>query len=351
MSGAKFMIPMMAADVAMMIDASHEIDYKSAAQQRQEAAEEERQNRLADTRNVCLVEMRDAYVMLQERNALEPQELARLRAECEAVHQALEAAQSDRAIRAVAAQIPALIYNVRRSVAEHRDQEAWTNRQAEEEERRRLLRVQRMAIQHASTELHALIVGLQADPMATRWHRQGIAALGTRIEGVVGSEQAPLFLEEAYRRAARMIAEAKAAQLKADRRDYIARSIMQSLAGIGFLVTDPTAEHPEHPASAQIVCAANAAGKSIAVSVPVEGEVWYEVDGYTKTTEATVEGGTALACDEGEQVLNEMHERLNAEFHVEASALWWQDKDPQRILRKAESLPTVAPPHGRERVE
>jgi hypothetical protein len=347
MSGAKFMIPMMAVDVAMMIDASHEIDYKSASQRRHEAAEEERQNRLADTRNVCLVEMRDAYVMLQERGALEPAEKARLRAECDTVHQALEAAQSDRAIREIAARIPDLIFQVSCAVTQHRDQAAWAAQQARQEEERRL-RVQRIAVQQASTELHALIVGLQADPMATRWHRQGIVSLGAQIERVVGSEQATSFLEEANRRAVTLITEAKAAQLKADRRDYIARSIMQSLTGMGFLVTDPTPEHPEHPASAQIVCAANAAGKSIAVSVPVEGEVWYEVDGYTKTTEATVEGGTALACDEGEQVLNEMHARLNAEFHVEASELQWEDKDPQRVLRKAESLPTVAPAYGRE---
>jgi hypothetical protein len=349
MSGAKFMLPMLAADAMMVIDAQNEIAFKTAAQLRREAAQEERERRLDDTRNVCLVEMRDAYVMLQERDALEPQEVVRLRAECEAVRSALEAAPTDRAIREVATRIPDLIYHVRRAVAEHRDQAAWTSRQAAEEQQRRL-REQRMEIQRASTELHALIVGLQADPMVTRWHQSGITRLGEQIASVAGSEQATPFLEEANRRAAAMITEAKAAQLKADQRDYIARGIMQSLAGMGFLVTDPTAEHPEHPASAKIVCAANAAGKSIAVSVPVEGEVWYEIDSYTKTTEATVGGGTALACDEGEQVLTEMHARLNEEFHVETGEIWWEDKDPQRVLRRAESLPATVPTQSRERI-
>lgn len=349
MSGAKFVIPMLAADVVMMLAVANDDAFKSAAQTRQEAAEEARQSRLADTRNACLVEMRDAYVMLQERDALEPQEGVRLRAECEAVRTALEAAPTDRAIREVAARIPGLIYQVRRAIIEHRDQAAWATRQAEEERQRRL-REQRIAIQQASTELHALIVGLQADPMVTRWHRHGILRLGAEIESVAGSEQATSFLEAANRRAATMIAEAKAAQLKADQRDYIARGIMQSLAGMGFLTTEPTAEHPEHPATAQIVRAANAAGKSIAVSVPVEGEVWYEIDGYMKTTETTLGGETALACDEGEKVLNEMHARLNQEFQVETGEIWWEDKDPQRLLRKAESLPATVPTQGRERV-
>lgn len=348
MSGAKFVIPMLAADVAMMIAASNETAFKSAAQRRHEAADEERQNRLEEVRNVCLVEMRDAYVMLQERDALEPQAVVRLRAECDAVRIELDTATSDRAIHAAAVRIPDLIYQVRRAVAEHRDQAAWAMRQAVEEEERRL-RVQRFATQHASTELHALIVGLQADPMVMRWHGHAIAGLGTEVARVAGSEEATPFLQTANRRAAALITEAKAAQLKADQRDYIARGIMQSLTDMGFLVTDPTAEHADHPASAKIVCAANAAGKSIAVSVPIEGEVWYEIDGYTRTTETTVGGETALACDEGEKVLNEMHARLNEEFHVETGEIWWEDKDPQRILRKAESLPTTAPTQSRER--
>ncbi len=349
MSGAKFMIPMLAADMAMMIDSMNDENFKTAAQRRHEAAEEERQRRVDETRNVCLIEMRDAYVLLQDRNALEPQEVARLRAECDAVRRALEAAPNDRAIREVAIRIPELLYQVRRAMAAHQDQATWAMRQAEAEEQRRQ-REQRMAIQRASTELHALQVGLLADPMLMRWHAQSIAQLGVEIERVVGSEQALPFLEEANQHTVTMIAEAKAAQSKADKRDYIARGIMQSLADMGFLVTDPTAEHPDHPASAKIVCAANSAGKSIAVSVPVEGEVWYEIDGYLKTTEATVGGETALACDEGEKVLTEMHARLNTEFHVEASEIWWEDKDPQRLLRKAESLPASVPTQSREHV-
>jgi len=349
MSGAKFMLPMLAADVMMVIDAQNEISFKTAAERRRDAAEEERQRRLDDTRNACLVEMRDAYVMLQARDALEPQEVVRLRAECEAVRTALEAAPTDKAIREVATRIPDLIYQVRRAIAEHQDRAVWAQRQAEEDQQRSL-RQQRMEIQRVSTELHALIVGMQADPMVTRWHRHGITRLGAEIEQVVGSEQAMPFLEEANRRAATMITEAKAAQLKADQRDYIARGIMQSLANMGFLVTDPAAEHPEHPATAKIVRAANASGKSIAVSVPVEGEVWYEIDGYMKTTEATVGGENALACDEGEQVLTEMHAKLTEEFHVETSEIWWEDKGPQRILRRAESLPATAPSQRRENV-
>ena len=85
--------------------------------------------------------------------------------------------------------------------------------------------------------------------------------------------------------------------------------------------------------------ASSGSGKSVLVSVPVEGEVWYEVDGYTKTTSAGISGDVTLACDEGERVLQEMHTRLDEEFNVEMSEIWWEGKDPNRNLRRADVLP------------
>jgi hypothetical protein len=115
---------------------------------------------------------------------------------------------------------------------------------------------------------------------------------------------------------------------------------------MGFVVSDPQDEYPDHPATAKILQAASASGKAIFVSVPVEGQVWYEVDGYTKTTQTSVTGDITLACDEGERVLNEMHARLEAEFQVGMSEIWWEGKDPNRTLRRADALPASAGASG-----
>ncbi len=64
---------------------------------------------------------------------------------------------------------------------------------------------------------------------------------------------------------------ANQAQLKANQRDYVVQSIAESLQQMGFTITYQEAEHPEHPASAIILGAATNSGKSVSVSVPVEG--------------------------------------------------------------------------------
>lgn len=193
---------------------------------------------------------------------------------------------------------------------------------------------------HALTELKALLAGLQADPIVVRWHARALADLATRIAEAEADESAATLLPDALAHAECLVAEANAAQIKADQRDYIARGIAQSLAEMGFVVSAPQAEYPDHPATAQLLTAASAAGKSIAVSVPMEGQVWYEVDGFHQSTESAVGGGEAVVCDEAEQVLEEMHTRLEEEFQVQFSKIWWPGKDPEHRLRRADELPS-----------
>jgi len=204
---------------------------------------------------------------------------------------------------------------------------------------------QKAAAEQAIGELEDLIIGLKADPVALRWQTHLIDELATQLQtgiAAVAAEQfdkPALILAAAKTQETEIIATANADQIQADQRDYIAKSIAESLAEMGFFVDEPQLEYPDYPKTVLILKAATNSGKGISISVPVEGEVWYNVDGYSKTTEATVGGGTAAVCDEAENVLKEMHDRLGAEFGINMSELTWEGKDPDRIIRKADDLP------------
>lgn len=146
-------------------------------------------------------------------------------------------------------------------------------------------------------------------------------------------------LTQAQTQSENIIKTASEAQLKAEQRDYIADSIAQSLEEMGFNLVYRQAEHPDHPASAIILGAATNSGKGISVSVPVEGEIYYDIDGYTKTSTTNVNGQVTASCDEAEGAIAELHELLQAEFGINMSELWWEGKDPDRIIRKADELP------------
>jgi hypothetical protein len=194
-------------------------------------------------------------------------------------------------------------------------------------------------------QLQSLIAGLQADPVVMRWQGPQLAELvgyqeqsqqaiaAEKFQGVAD------FLRRSETLQEEMIANANAAQLQADQRDYIADSIASSLEELGFNVVYRQAEHADHPASAVIMGAVTPAGKGISVSVPVDGEVFYDVDGYSKQTVAVVGGGQAVVCDEAEQVIDEMHDFLAAQFGIQMGELNWEGKNPQRQLRQADSLP------------
>lgn len=203
-------------------------------------------------------------------------------------------------------------------------------------------------------ELVALIAGLEADPVVMRWQADEVATLQQQAQAAqqaIVTEQfdqvAPL-LKAAQEQAQEIVAIANAAQLKADQRDYIANSIAQTLEEMGFGLRYRQPEH-DHPASAILIGAATNSGKGICVSVPVEGEVLYDVEGYAKQTAAAVGGGTAAVCDEAEQVITEMHQVLADQFGVQMSELTWEGKDPNRQLRKADALPSSQPARSRTR--
>jgi hypothetical protein len=200
----------------------------------------------------------------------------------------------------------------------------------------------------------ALIEGLAADPMVMRWAMHSVdelrQALAEAEQAVAqGDYSSASGLSERVRsEEAALVKKANAAQIKADQRDYIANSIRQVLDNMGFFVGALREEHSGHPATALLLEARNAGGNGINVSIPYDGEVWYDIEGYPKHTVSKVGGGTAAVCDEAEQVIEEMHDILEDEFQVEMGELMWEGKDPDRILRSADELPKSGESEERE---
>ncbi|MBF0548014.1 MAG: hypothetical protein HQM08_26490 [Candidatus Riflebacteria bacterium] len=208
------------------------------------------------------------------------------------------------------------------------------------------LKQRKYASEEVCDELKSMIEGLKTDPMIMLWQPQIIADLESRLSeawSAVSLEQfevPQVILGEVTQLISDIIKNVNTCQIKADQRKYIANGIAHTLCEMGFTVASPVEEHPGHPATALIIHADNPLGKAVDVSVPIDSQVWYSVDGYPKTSEAIVGGGTAAVCDEAENVLNEMHRNLESEFGIKMSNLFWEGKDPNRTLRRKDELPT-----------
>lgn len=195
-------------------------------------------------------------------------------------------------------------------------------------------------------KIQDLVTGLKADPAVMRWHSHTMVQLDNELKlakQTIASEQfdQPNHIwAKVQAQEKQIVEEANTAQLKADKRDYITQSIVATLQDMGFGILSIENEHAGHPSSAKIFTA-TAAGRAISVSVPVEGQVWYDVDGYSKNTVASVADGSPVAiCDEAEAVLIEMHTALQQAFGIQMGEILWKDKNPNRINRTATDLPT-----------
>ncbi|MEL7039568.1 MAG: hypothetical protein AAFO04_28750 [Cyanobacteria bacterium J06592_8] len=196
-------------------------------------------------------------------------------------------------------------------------------------------------------QLQITLAGLKADPVVMRWQAGVVQDLETQINQAKvaiangQTQQVISLLSNSQQQTQAIVEAANTAQLQAEQRDYIADSIAETLQEMGFNITFHQSEHPDHPASATILGATTQTGKGISVSVPIAGQVYYDVDGYVKQSAATVDGsGTAAVCDEAEQMLTEMHAGLEEKFGVKMGEVLWEGKDPNRILRQADRLPT-----------
>ena len=113
---------------------------------------------------------------------------------------------------------------------------------------------------------------------------------------------------------------------------------------MGFVVQagSPLLEYPGDPASASIIQAQRLGGGAIAVSVPQEGEIWYDVDGYPMRVETNSDGREVRSCDEAQEQIEQLHLAMEKTFGIQMGELMWEGRDPDRIRKAADRLPDSA---------
>ncbi|MBZ0214771.1 MAG: hypothetical protein K8H99_13300 [Nitrospirae bacterium] len=203
----------------------------------------------------------------------------------------------------------------------------------------------------AVAEAEALLEGLKADQVTSRWTSPRYADVQTAIDASKRSvsnedfDEPVAMLSRVQEYARSWERTAQTAQLEADKRDYIVQSLQQSLESMGF-VTALEDETPAHPATSKLIRSASPSGRRIYASIPFSGEVQYNVDGYPIRDESTSSGDPSTSCDEAMQELLKLHD-IVAQFGVEMGEINWDGKDPDRILRKADELPRSGQERGR----
>ncbi len=215
-------------------------------------------------------------------------------------------------------------------------------------------RVWQAAKNQAETSLASAgdqIAGLRADEVVVRWAGRELAVLEKRLESAIGLAEAEKFdvvpdeIAHLLDDGAAIVGRAQELQLKEDRRQYILQGVLESMGLLGFVVQQgyPAMEHPDEPGSAVIIQAERIGGGAMAVSIPQEGDMWYDVAGFPMRTETTAEGQTVRSCDEAEQEIVRLHEVMKESFGIETGELRWDSKDPDRIRKTAERLPESTP--------
>jgi predicted nucleic acid-binding Zn-ribbon protein len=192
-----------------------------------------------------------------------------------------------------------------------------------------------------------LLAGLRVDDVVSRWAANEVRALETRVEHLQKLFDAGQFDKvrdvsgEIQQQGEQIVSLAQESQLHEDRRDYIVRGIVKVMEQMGFVVQSgsPSLEVPGSPSSATIIQAKRLGGGAIAVSVPQEGDIWYDVGGFPMRTETGSNGQPVPTCDEAEAQIEQMHSVMEQTFGIEMGELQWQGKNPARKRKQADALP------------
>ena len=191
------------------------------------------------------------------------------------------------------------------------------------------------------------IAVLKADKIIIRWVRREIEALEEKLAEITAmierEDWAPVQAAAGtlLREADDVVQKAEAMQLVEDRRQYVIQGIREVMEKMGFIIQSgyPALEYPDFPSSATIIQAARLGGGDIALSVPQQGAVWYEVNGFPGQIEEGSSGEAVYSCDQAENEIGKIHNLLKASYGIKMGELRWEGKDAYRIRKTAHDLP------------
>lgn len=185
------------------------------------------------------------------------------------------------------------------------------------------------------------VASLQLDQVVQRWRASEVEELGRRVTQLEGSlsdgrfSQVHKECKSLMADADKLVAAAEYEQRLQGQRDYVAKSLVESLAELGFWVH----QFPAEQASADTtIRATRADGRAITVNVPLEGSLRWTAEGFPMEVFAGSDGQPARGCGE----LAEQIEAIKADLAkrgVETGELLWNGKDPIRPGTTAKRLP------------
>ncbi len=194
----------------------------------------------------------------------------------------------------------------------------------------------------ASESLRARIIGIEADEVAMTWSGDDVRAVADAIATVQDAPRPQDAAQDLNRRLDAALDRAQERQLVEERRAYVVASLQQGLREQGFHVGDATLVGSTIEGEVAFR-AVRADRRWVDVNVPLTGHVFYDVDGTDRVTEQGTDGSAYTRCDETEARLDALHADLDARFGIEAGELLWEAKDPNRVRRNANALPTGGP--------
>lgn len=193
-------------------------------------------------------------------------------------------------------------------------------------------------------EYLAEVEGLRSDQVAMRWCASEIEAAGRIAEELQTALEQDDPATVARRAKAERIAldqvvrTAHEAEHAESRRRYVVKGIVEVLTAMGFAVSTPRLTSDD-PASPVVFEGARTSGATIAITIPREGEVRYEVDGYAMRVETQPSGARANTCDEAQADIEAMHAALESQLAIGTGELSWPGKPATRRAREADRLP------------
>jgi hypothetical protein len=190
------------------------------------------------------------------------------------------------------------------------------------------------------------IAVLKLDTTIMQWMNEEVRALENKlveISVMIDRDEfaaSQTFASALLQKTEDIVQKAEVMQLYEDRRQYVIQGIMDVMEDMGFIIQAgyPAPEYPNTPSSATIIQAARLGGGDIALSIPQQGEVWYEVNGFPMQMEEGGAGAAVYKCDEAEKEIGKIHNMLRESYGIQMGELRWEGKDPNRIKKAADCL-------------
>jgi hypothetical protein len=251
-------------------------------------------------------------------------------------------------VRALSASVSALRGHLARQAEALEAEQAVLRREAEEEAQRLAAAASSKQAERQSKSLKAVgdlrvrIEGIEADVVTMAWSRPEVEAVKHQAASVERADEPEEVAAELHARLDGALEQAQERQLAEEKRAYIVAALQDGLRQQGFQVGDAVMVGDTDQGEVAFR-AVRADRRWVDVNVPLQGHVFYEVDGTDRITERGTDGLVYTSCDETEARLESLHADLAERFGIKAGELFWESKDPNRESRNANALPSGGP--------